>query len=199
MPPGIHPSPQVFQRLKTWRHSLVPPLETALYFQTLASTPAGCFIPMPPGTGGMSVGEKLLQRRAQGPAIAERLAVWVILTDDAAGGQQGSCLPAFLFPIAHPFSVSPAIGAEQGQFLARQIGLTALEHGVKLGFLNCSAPMEGHPKAKASKEPTCSGSNSSAVNSVPPQPWATASAMAWVWPVPLQYTTAILLIVLAPP
>ena len=64
---------------------------------------------------------------------------------------------------------------------------------------SCSDPMEGQPKAMAEYSPTCSGENSAAVITdtsapLPLAPSATAMAMASVFPVPLQYTTATLLI-----
>src|SRR5699024_3084222 len=64
---------------------------------------------------------------------------------------------------------------------------------------NCSVPMEGQPNAIASYFSTKSGENSAAVSTetsapFPFAPSATAEAIASVLPVPLQYTTATLLI-----
>ena len=54
---------------------------------------------------------------------------------DAAG-------PAVVLPVAHPLAVTPAVGAEEADFLAAETLFHAVEHRLE--------PIAGQPKAMAS-------------------------------------------------
>ena len=106
-------------------------------------------------------------------------------------------------PRTHPFAIAPAIGSEQCNSLPAQFGFTASKHGRKNILLQLLHPHGGTAKSTASKESIRSVPNSDAGSSSTKAPAscapaATALAMASVFPVPLQYTTAILLIVAYP-
>ena len=48
----------------------------------------------------------------------DRIIIWCLLANDTIASENGSILAASVFPIAHPFPVSPAIGAKQGDALS---------------------------------------------------------------------------------
>ena len=102
-------------------------------------------------------------------------------------------------PVPHPFSVSPAIGAEQKNCFSGHKRLQSFYKRFHLCFFQLLCPHRRQPSANAF--PDASDAGSAADTSIKAAscpavriPSATASAIAWVFPVPLQYTTDTLII-----
>ena len=107
---------------------------------------------------------------------------------------------ASVLPCSHPLAVAPAVRAEEGDFLAAELALAVGEHRLKLTFFkliraHCGAAESDGVDSSTMEELNESGVKSFTSAPLPFAPCATASAMDSVLPVPLQYTTAILLII----
>ena len=88
----------------------------------------------------------LRQSLTQAAAGVQSVVVGGFLADDAVADQTCTVIPAGILPGAHPFAVTPAVGAEQGDFLAGELAFTALEHGGKFAVLQLFRTHSGAAK-----------------------------------------------------
>ena len=96
--------------------------------------------PLPPaGRGGGKPPPCRDASRANCGAVG-RLLIRRFLTDHAAADQPGAGAPAGILPGLHPFSVAPAVRAEQTNGLLLQLAFTVLEHGLKFTFFQLLYP-----------------------------------------------------------
>ena len=77
-----------------------------------------------------NAGKGAAQRLAVSLGVAVRRAV----ADHAIRYQNGAGAFAGIDPVAHPFAVAPAVGAEQTYSFAAQLVQTGGEHGLKFAF-----------------------------------------------------------------
>ena len=72
--------------------------------------------------------ERSGKRSAERLAGIECVIIGLIVGRDAVHGEIRAGVPAVIFPIAHPFSVAPAVRAEQGDLFAGELSLYIVEH-----------------------------------------------------------------------
>ena len=103
--------------------------------------------------GPLSLSNCRRQGLAQGPALFQGTFIGIAAADHPLGDQLGSGLGAGLLPLAHPLTVSPAIGAEQPHRLPRQVRQAAGEQGFKFRLLQHLGPHGRASKPMASNAP----------------------------------------------
>ena len=61
------------------------------------------------------------QSGANGTAVSDRIVIRSFLTDHTVTSEGCTVIPAGILPVTHPLTVSPAMRAEQGDFLTLQL------------------------------------------------------------------------------
>ena len=87
---------------------------------------------MPPAAASVFF---LSQCCAQLTARRQGVVIRRLIANYAVADKVGSVIAAAFLPAAHPFSVTPAIGAKQGDVLSAQASLAAGEHRFKFALL----------------------------------------------------------------
>ena len=79
--------------------------------------------------------QSINQTSAQALAAFDALGFWMAGADNALVGEEHARIAAAVFPISHPLTVAPAVGAEKPHFLAGEGSLAGVKHGLEYKIL----------------------------------------------------------------
>ena len=131
---------------------------------------------------------------SQSLALLKCVIIRLIVGRDAVRDKIRAGVAAIIFPVAHPFSVAPSVRAEQSDLFAGEFTLHIVEHRLEFTLFQYFSAHRGAAESDGIAAPNSEAVLTSTSAPAPCAPAATASAIVCVLPVPLQNTTATLLI-----